>query len=88
MSAPKTDICKAATSEPWDRSERCRLPDIDGELHYKMWYPVLGETSDGTGSMRDWLLVLLPILIALYFIIFPDQFNVALNWLHGIIFQN
>ena len=38
--------------------------------------------------MRDWLLVLLPILIALYFIIFPDQFHVALNWLHEIVFQN
>ena len=38
--------------------------------------------------MRDWLLVLLPILIALYFILFPDQFDVALKWLHGIIFQN
>jgi hypothetical protein len=38
--------------------------------------------------MRDWLLVLLPVLIALYFIIFPDQFGVMLNWFHGIIFQN
>jgi hypothetical protein len=38
--------------------------------------------------MRDWLLVLLPVLIALYFIIFPAQFDVVLNWLHGIVFQN
>ena len=60
------------------------INDIDGELHHQVWYPALGRRS----SMRDWLLVLLPILIALYFILFPDQFDVALKSLHGIIFQN
>ena len=37
--------------------------------------------------MREWLLVLLPLALALYFVVFPDQFNAALDALGGLIFN-
>ncbi len=41
----------------------------------------------GGGSMREWWLVVLPFAIILYFIVFPDQFTEALDWLGRAIFQ-
>jgi hypothetical protein len=37
--------------------------------------------------MRDWLLVLLPVLLVLYFLIFPDHFSAVLDALGGLIFN-
>jgi len=38
-------------------------------------------------AMRDWWLVLLPVMIVLYFVVFPDQFSTALHWLGGVVFK-
>ena len=35
--------------------------------------------------MRDWWLVLLPIGIVLYFVVFPDQFSAFIVWAEGLI---
>jgi hypothetical protein len=37
--------------------------------------------------MREWLLVLLPVLLVLYFVIFQDQFSAVMDGLGGIIFK-
>lgn len=37
--------------------------------------------------MRDWLLVLLPLGLVLYFVVFPDQFSAALDALGSLIFN-
>jgi hypothetical protein len=37
--------------------------------------------------MREWLLMLIPLGLVLYFVIFPDQFDAALHWLGGVIFK-
>jgi hypothetical protein len=33
--------------------------------------------------MRDWLLVLVPLVIVVYFAVFPDQFHALVSWLSG-----
>ena len=30
--------------------------------------------------MREWLYVLLPITVILYFVVYPDQFGMLMNW--------
>ena len=35
--------------------------------------------------MRDWWLVLLPIGMVLYFIIYPDQLSACIAWAEGFI---
>jgi hypothetical protein len=37
--------------------------------------------------MREWLLVLLPLALVLYFVIFPDQFSAAVDTLGGLVFN-
>jgi len=37
--------------------------------------------------MREWLLVLLPVVLILYFVIFQDQFSAVMYGLGGIIFN-
>jgi hypothetical protein len=37
--------------------------------------------------MREWLLMLIPFSLILYFVVFPDQFNATLDLLHGFIFK-
>ena len=31
--------------------------------------------------MREWLLMLIPFALVLYFAVFPDQFSATLHWL-------
>jgi hypothetical protein len=38
--------------------------------------------------MRDWLLVLLPLALVLYFVVFPDHFDLVLGWLDSLLFQH
>lgn len=35
----------------------------------------MGMTTLREPSMRDWLLMALPIVFVIYFLIYPDQFN-------------
>ena len=37
--------------------------------------------------MREWLLMLIPLALVLYFVIFPDQFSATLDFLNGLIFK-
>ena len=37
--------------------------------------------------MREWLLVLLPFALVLYFVVFPDQFSAAVDALGGLAFN-
>ena len=37
--------------------------------------------------MREWLLVLLPVVLVLYFVIFQDQFSWVMDALSGTIFN-
>jgi len=30
--------------------------------------------------MRDWILVLIPVAIIVYFIVYPDQFSALMAW--------
>ena len=38
-------------------------------------------------SMREWLLMLIPFALVLYFVVFPDQFSVTFHWLGQLFFQ-
>jgi hypothetical protein len=38
-------------------------------------------------SMREWLLMLIPIALVLYFAVFPDQFSASFHWLGQLFFQ-
>jgi hypothetical protein len=31
--------------------------------------------------MREWLLVLVPIALVIYFLVYPDRFHAITNWL-------
>jgi hypothetical protein len=44
------------------------------------------ETRLGA-PMREWLLMLIPFALVLYFVIFPDQFGAAFHWLGQLFFQ-
>ena len=35
--------------------------------------------------MRDWLLVIAPVAIALYFWYFPDEWRALVYWLEGLL---
>jgi hypothetical protein len=35
--------------------------------------------------MRDWLLILTPIIIALYFLFNPDQFRMLTDWVGNLL---
>ncbi len=35
--------------------------------------------------MRDWLLILTPIAIAIYFPIYPEQFKIITDWLGNLL---
>ena len=37
--------------------------------------------------MREWLMVLLPLAIILYFVVFPDQFSAAMQFLGQVFFR-
>jgi len=37
--------------------------------------------------MREWSLVLLPVVLILYFVIFQDQFGALMDGLGGIVFN-
>ncbi len=37
--------------------------------------------------MREWLLMLIPVTLVFYFIIYPDQFSAALSWLGSLMFR-
>jgi hypothetical protein len=49
-----------------------------------------GALSPASGDlgMRDWLLVLLPLALVLYFVVFPDHFDLVLGWLDSLLFQH
>jgi hypothetical protein len=38
--------------------------------------------------MRDWLLVLLPLALVLYFMVFPDHFHSVIGGLDSIVFTH
>lgn len=56
--------------------------------------PGIGEggLSPASGDlgvfMRDWLLVLLPLALVLYFVVFPDHFDLVLGWLDSLLFKH
>jgi hypothetical protein len=35
--------------------------------------------------MRDWLLILAPIAITIYFLLNPDQFKILMDWLGNLV---
>ncbi len=35
--------------------------------------------------MSDWLLTALPIGVVIYFLIYPAQFALVLNWMSGLV---
>jgi hypothetical protein len=35
--------------------------------------------------MREWMLVLIPAVLVIYFVVFPDQFHWLVYWLAGFI---
>ena len=37
--------------------------------------------------MRDWVLVFLPVALVLYFVLFPNHFEMTLYWLDSLIFK-
>lgn len=37
--------------------------------------------------MREWLYVLLPVAIIFYFLIFPDQFSMFVNWATSFLYN-
>jgi len=37
--------------------------------------------------MRDWLLVLLPLALVLYFMVLPDHFHLVIGWLDSLVFS-
>jgi hypothetical protein len=48
------------------------------------------QFANGKGlevSMREWLLVLFPVALIFYFVIFPDQFSAVMDTLGGVIFK-
>jgi len=45
----------------------------------------LGATSCGVTLMRDWVLVLTPIAVVVYFIVYPDQFHAFMMWIERLI---
>ena len=58
---------------------RCTVPGIgEGAL----------SPASGDLGMRDWLLVLLPLALVLYFVVFPDHFDLVLGWLDSLLFQH
>jgi len=38
--------------------------------------------------MRDWLLVLAPVILVIYFLVFPSHFDGTLQWLGAIVFNH
>jgi hypothetical protein len=38
--------------------------------------------------MRDWLLVILPLALVVYFVVFPDHFASVMRWVDGIVFKH
>jgi hypothetical protein len=39
------------------------------------------EPQEREAAMREWLLVLVPIALVIYFLVYPDQFHAITNWL-------
>ena len=37
--------------------------------------------------MRDWLLMALPIVLVIYFLIYPDQFNELVTWAMSFFYR-
>jgi hypothetical protein len=35
--------------------------------------------------MRDWLMVLGPLVLAIYFVLNPDQFHSSLDWIGRVV---
>jgi hypothetical protein len=35
--------------------------------------------------MREWLLVLIPVVIVIYFVIYPDQLSALSQWAAGLL---
>ena len=35
--------------------------------------------------MRDWLLLLAPIVLVIYFLTYPDQFSAFMNWASRLV---
>ena len=35
--------------------------------------------------MRDWLIILVPIVVMFYFIVHPDQARPLIEWLNGLV---
>jgi hypothetical protein len=35
--------------------------------------------------MREWLLVLAPVAVVIYFVIYPDQFAALVHWAGGLL---
>ena len=35
--------------------------------------------------MRDWVLIVTPVVIVAYFLVYPDQFNAFVAWAQSII---
>jgi hypothetical protein len=35
--------------------------------------------------MREWLLMLVPVALIVYFVVYPHQFSALLTWLLGLI---
>lgn len=48
-----------------------------------MWGVPYGKLP-GEIPVRDWLLILTPIAIALYFLLHPDQFTILTQWLENL----
>jgi hypothetical protein len=38
--------------------------------------------------MRDWVLVILPVALVVYFLVFPDHLISVVRWVDGIVFKH
>lgn len=35
--------------------------------------------------MRDWLLIAAPVAVAVYFLLYPDQWRAFMDWFQGLL---
>ena len=35
--------------------------------------------------MRDWILILLPVAVVVYFLVYPDAFSAVVAWVQSIV---
>lgn len=45
----------------------------------------MGVADPGDTPMRGWAYALLPVAIAVYFLVYPDKLSAVLHWMEGLM---